>query len=137
MPDRCSYDYALVRVVPRVERGECINAGVILHCSERAFLDARIELDESRLLALMPGLSAAELEDIRAHLADIERIARGEPGAGPIGELPQAQRFHWLCAPRSTVVQPSPVHAGLTGEPAAALDTLFATLVRLPPATQG
>lgn len=137
MPERCSYDYALVRVVPRVERGECINAGVILFCPERSFLDARVELDEPRLLALMPGLGAAELEEIRTHLADIERIARGEPGAGPISKLPQAQRFHWLSAPRSTVVQPSPVHAGLTSDPAAALDTLFATLVRLPPSLQG
>jgi hypothetical protein len=135
--ERCSYDYALVRVVPRVERGERMNVGVILFCPERAFLDARVELDEPRLLALMPTLSEAELEEIRGHLADIERIARGEPGAGPIGELPQAQRFHWLAAPRSTVVQPSPVHAGLTSDPAGALDTLFATLVRLPPSLQG
>lgn len=137
MPERCSFDYALVRVVPRVERGERINAGVILHCPERAFLDARVELDEPRLLALMPMLTESELEEIRGHLAAIPLIARGEAGAGPIGELPQAQRFHWLVAPRSTIVQPSPVHAGLTNDPAAALDTLFATLVRLPPSLQG
>ncbi len=133
MPARCSFDYALIRVVPRVERGECVNAGVILHCAERAYLAARIALDESRLLALMPALSADELDEIRAQLAAIPLICAGGAEAGPIGALAQAQRFHWLAAPRSTVVQPSPAHSGLTDDPDAALRQLFDALVRLPP----
>ncbi len=137
MPERCSYDYALVRVVPRVERGECLNAGVILYCAERAYLAARIQLDEPRLLALLPSLTPDELDEIRAHLAAIPLLCAGGSGAGPIGQLAQAQRFRWLVAPRSTMVQPSPTHSGITADPAAALDQLFETLVRLPPSTQG
>lgn len=124
-----SFDYALVRVVPRVERGECLNAGVIVFCRTRRFLAARVELDVGRLLALDPR---ADRDDIARHLATIPRIAAGEADAGPIARLSQPERFHWLVSPSSIIVQPSPVHSGLCIDPAAALDHLMATMVRLP-----
>ena len=127
MAELCSFDYALVRVVPRVERGELINAGVILFCSTAAFLDARIELQRERLLALDPSIDLALVE---SHLEAIPRICRGGPEAGPIGELPQRARFHWLVAPRSTIIQVSPVHSGVGPDPRAALEQLFTKLVR-------
>ena len=133
MPGDFAYDYAVVRVVPRVERGESINVGVILSCPEVEFLDARIELDETRLLALDP---AVDVEGIRAHLATIPRVCRGGPDAGPIGELPQRARFHWLVSPRSTIIQISPVHTGRTPDPAACLDHLLQTMVRRPAPAQ-
>jgi Protein of unknown function (DUF3037) len=124
-----SFDYALVRVVPRVERGECLNAGVIVFCRTRRFLAAAVELDVDRLLALDPR---ADRDDIARHLATIPRIAAGEADAGPIARLSQAERFHWLVSPSSAIVQPSPVHSGLCADPAAALDHLMETMVRLP-----
>lgn len=127
MAELCSFDYAIVRVVPRVERGEFVNAGVVLFCSTRAFLDARIELQRERLLALDPSIDLALVE---SHLAAIPRICRGGAEAGPIGELPQRARFHWLVAPRSTILQMSPVHSGVHRDPAAALELLFEKLVR-------
>jgi hypothetical protein len=131
MPARkASYDYALIRVVPRVERGECVNVGVVLFCRTRGFLGARIALDEARLLAFFPS---ANIEGIREELRAITKIAEGDPSAGPIAALSQAERFHWLVSPRSTIVQPSPVHSGLCDDPAAALDHLFQTIVLLPP----
>jgi hypothetical protein len=136
VPERCSFDYALLRVVPRVEREECINAGVVLYCAERAYLGARIELDERRLLALMPHVTEEELAEIRAHLAAIPLVAAGGPAAGPIGQLGQAQRFHWLVAPRSTMVQPGPVHSGLCESPEVMLEHLLATMVRVPKSLQ-
>jgi len=129
-PVRHSYDYAVVRVVPRVEREEFFNAGVILFCRVRRFLGARVALDQGRLAALAPALDPAGVE---AHLALIERICAGDVDAGPIARLPLAERFHWLVAPRSTVVQTSPVHSGLCADPAAALERLFA-LMALPDA---
>jgi Protein of unknown function (DUF3037) len=126
---RASYDYALIRVVPRVERGECMNVGVALFCRTRAFLGARVALDEARLRAFFPQ---ADVEDIQAQLDAITKIAQGASSAGPIGALSQAERFHWLVSPRSTIVQPSPVHSGLCADPPAALDHLFETMVRLP-----
>jgi hypothetical protein len=126
-----SYDYAIIRVVPRVERGELVNVGVILSCPAVEFLDARIELDEERLRALDETL---DIDDIRAHLATIPAICAGGPGAGPIGELPQRNRFHWLVAPRSTIIQPSPVHTGRTGNPVSALERLLDAMVRRPTA---
>lgn len=123
----CSYDYAIVRVVPRVDREEFINAGVVLSCPERDFLDARIELDERRLLALDPGV---DLESLRANLASIPAICAGGPAAGPIGRLSRRERFHWLVAPRSTMIQMSPVHSGRCREPAEALEHLVQTMVR-------
>jgi hypothetical protein len=115
-----------VRVVPRVERGESLNAGVIVLCRPKRFLAARTALDEERLRALAPDVDA---EAIRTHLAAIERIARGDEDAGPIARLGQAERFHWLVAPSSTVIQPSEVHTGLAEDPGATLDTLFRRLV--------
>jgi DUF3037 family protein len=127
-----TYDYAIVRVVPRVERGEMINVGVVLSCPAVDFLGAGIELDEARLHALDDTL---DVEAIRDHLASIPAICRGGPDAGPIGELPQRSRFHWLVSPRSTVIQMSPVHTGRTGDPAAALQRLMDSMVRRPPRT--
>ena len=132
MPAEYTYDYAIVRIVPRVERGERINAGVILSCPDADFLDARIELDEGRLRALDP---AVDMEALRAALATIPVVCRGGPGAGPIGELPQRGRFRWLVSPRSTIVQMSAVHTGRTTDPAACLDRLVAKIVRPPAVT--
>jgi hypothetical protein len=130
MPARkASYDYALIRIVPRVERGERMNVGVVLFCRTRAFLATRIALDEARLLAFFP---AANIDGIREELRAIAKIAEGDAEAGPIAALAQAERFHWLVSPRSTIVQPSPVHSGLCDDPAAALEHLFQTMVRLP-----
>jgi len=126
----CTYDYALIRVVPRVEREEFVNAGVILSCPARDFLDARIELDEGRVAALDPG---ADFAVLREHLAVIPRICRGGADAGMIGRLPPRERFHWLTATRSTIIQCSPVHTGCCGEPDAVLERLVDTMVRLPP----
>ena len=123
------FAYAPIRVVPRVERGECVNVGVVLFCRARRFLDLRLELDQHRLGVLAPDL---DLEAVARHLDGLARVCAGDPSAGPIARLPQAERFGWLVAPASTVVQPGPVHAGLTPDPAAALDRLVATLVRLP-----
>jgi hypothetical protein len=127
VPVEHTYDYAVIRVVPRVERGEMVNVGVILSCPDRDFLDARIELDASRLRALDATI---DMESTRANLEMIPRLCRGGPEAGPIGELPQRARFHWLVSPRSTVIQTSPVHTGRTTDPAAALEHLLGTMVR-------
>ena len=124
---RHSFQYAVVRVVPRVERGESLNAGVILLCRPRRFLAARVGLDAARLRALAPDVDPATIE---THLAAIERMAAGDPAAGPIAALGQGERFHWLVAPSSTVIQPSEVHTGLCDDPAAELDHLFEGLVR-------
>ncbi|MDI1447506.1 DUF3037 domain-containing protein [Polyangium sp. 6x1] len=129
MPAKSSFDYAVVRVVPRVERGEFINAGVILHCATHDWLAARIELDESRLLALAPDV---DLEAVRRHLAAIPRVCEGGPGAGPIGLLSQKERFSWLVATRSTMIQTSDVHVGLCDAPDVVLDRLLDKLVRVP-----
>ena len=127
MPAPCSYDYAIVRVVPRVEREEFINAGVIVSCQAKKFLEARIELDVERLRALDP---AADLDAVRKHLASIPIICAGGADAGPIGQLPQRQRFHWLVAPRSTIIQTSPVHTGRCANPQDALEHLLDVMVR-------
>jgi hypothetical protein len=124
--DQFRYDYAVIRVVPKVDREEFINAGVILSCPDRSFLDARIKLNESRLLALDPSL---DLELVRTHLSTIPTICHGGDNAGPIGHLPQRQRFHWLVAPRSTIIQTSPVHTGRCSDPAAALEHLVSKMV--------
>lgn len=129
MPEPDAYDYAIVRVVPKVEREEFINAGAIVSCPASDFLEARIELNEERLLALDPG---ADLAAIRAHLATLPAICEGGPDSGPIGKLPKRERFHWLTAPRSTVIQTSPVHTGACTDPAALLSHLLETMVRAP-----
>ena len=121
-----SFDYAIVRVMPRVERGELINAGVIVSCPTERYLAARIALDVARLHALSPTTDADEIE---AALALIPLIAAGDPRGGPIAALPRGERFHWLVAPRSAVIQTSPVHTGLCDPPGAALDQLIARLV--------
>lgn len=127
MPTEYTYDYAIVRIVPRVERGEQINVGVILSCVDADFLEARIELDEARLRALDP---APDLEAIREGLATITAVCAGGANAGAIGLLPQRGRFRWLVSPRSTVIQMSPVHSGRTSDPPATLERLLATMVR-------
>jgi len=124
-----TYDYSIVRVVPRVDRGEQINVGVILSCSEMDFLDARIELDEAALLAIDP---AADIAAIRTNLDTIPAVCRGGPEAGPIGDLPSRGRFRWLVSPRSTMIQPSAVHTGRTSDPAASLEHLMDRVVRRP-----
>jgi hypothetical protein len=125
-PPRNGFQYAIIRLLPRVERGESLNVGVILLSRPKRFLAARIALDERRLAAFAPGLDPAT---IRPHLDAIERIAAGDPTAGPIAKLGQAERFHWLVAPSSTIIQVSEVHTGLCDDPAAELDHLVATLV--------
>ena len=121
------FQYAIVRVIPRVERGECLNAGVVLFCRPRRFLAATVELDEARLRALAPDV---DLVAVRGHLDALCRIAAGDPAAGPIAALPPSERFHWIVAPASTMIQCSPVHTGLTDDPARELERLLARLVR-------
>jgi len=123
---RSQFTYAILRVVPRIERGECFNAGVVLYCGERDFLAARASLDERRLAALAADVAPAA---VRAHLDALVRIAEGAPDAGPVAALPPAKRFGWLVSPSSTIVQPSEVHSGLCEEPSETLADLFAELV--------
>jgi hypothetical protein len=124
-----SFDYAIIRVVPRVEREEFLNAGVLLFCLERDFLAARIEVNGPRLLALWPE---TDLQLVRQHLEAFPRICAGRPEGGPIARLSLRERFHWLAAPRSTIIQVSPVHAGLCESPERALDGLFRQMVLVP-----
>jgi hypothetical protein len=125
-PARHPFAYAIVRVVPRVDRGEAMNVGIVLLCRPRRFLGARVALDEARLRALDASCDPA---DVRPHLEAIERIATGDPAGGPIALLSQAERYHWLVAPSSTIIQPAEAHTGLTADPAATLEHLFRTLV--------
>lgn len=125
-PARSPFSYAVLRVVPRVERGERFNAGVVVFCRQRSFLGAKVELDERRLAALAPD---AEAQDVRSHLEALVKVAAGDPDAGAIAALPPSERFGWLVAPSSTIVQASEVHTGLTDDPVRTLDTLFAELV--------
>ncbi|MEN9938271.1 MAG: hypothetical protein RLZZ387_4850 [Chloroflexota bacterium] len=126
MPAQSVFEYAVIRVVPRVERGEFVNVGVVLFSRTQRFLEARIRVDRARLLALAPDL---DLEALEEQLAYIPLICRGGRGAGPIGELPPHERFRWLTAPRSTVVQPSPVHSGVCEDPLLALERLLVAMV--------
>ena len=128
---RDPFQYAVIRVVPRIDRGEFVNAGVILFCRTRGYLVARIDLDEQRLGALGP---TTPLETLREHLDTLVRVAAGEHDAGPIARLPQSERFHWLVAPSSTVIQTSPVHSGLCEDPDQTLDHLMQALVLAPAA---
>jgi hypothetical protein len=132
MTTKHAFDYAVVRVVPRVEREEFLNAGVIVHCPTLAFLGARTELDPQRLSLLAPGLDQDAVEQIERYLRGIVEICEGAPHAGPIGTLPLSQRFHWLVAPRSHVVQTGPVHAGLCSLPEDELERLMKKVVRPP-----
>ena len=122
-----TFDYAIIRVVPRVERGEQINAGVIVSCATEQYLAAAVELDEKRLLALAPDI---DVEQVRAALAIIPLIAAGDAKGGPIAQLPRGERFHWLVAARSAIIQTSPVHTGLCDKPDAMLAKLLTRLVR-------
>ncbi len=133
MPAPCTYDYAIVRVVPRVERGEFVNAGVIVWCAGASFLQCRIELDEVRVRALDP---AADLAALHAALAGIPLVCAGGAAAGALGRLSPRERFDWLVAPRSSSVQTSAVHSGRCTDPDAALEHLLATMVRLPAAAK-
>ena len=121
-----SYDYALIRVVPRVERGEFINAGVIVSCESRQFLQARVEVDERRLRALDPAI---DIDTVRRHLQAIVRVCDGASDAGPIARLPRRARFHWLTATRSSIIQTSPTHMGRCVDPQGAVERLFAQMV--------
>lgn len=124
-----AFDYAIVRVVPRVERGEFVNVGVILFSRTAQFLDARIELDAARLSALAPAI---DCDVVQSYLDAIPRICAGGPEGGPIGLLSQSERFHWLVAPRSTIIQTSAVHSGVQADLQTALTHLFEKLVRCP-----
>ena len=128
-PQRAPFAYAVVRVVPRVERGEFLNAGVILLCRPLRFLGTRTALDTARLRMLDPACDAAA---VQAHLDLVDRIAAGDASAGLLATLSQAERFHWLVSPTSTVIQVSDTHTGLTADPATMLDHLFRTLVEPP-----
>ena len=125
-PAPSPFSYAILRVVPRVERGERFNAGVVLFCRQRDFLALKAGLDERRLAALAPDVSP---EEVRAHLEALARVAAGGTEGGAIGELPPSERFGWLVAPSSTIVQPSEVHTGLSDDPSGTLEQLYAELV--------
>ena len=126
MPALASYDYAIVRVVPQVERGECINVGVILFCRMRRYLAIRIAIDTQRLTAFAPSLN---INDVQDALEQLERVCKGGEDSGPIGQLSLSERFHWLVAPRSTIIQTSPAHSGLSSNPERTLDHLMKTMV--------
>ena len=132
MPDLHTYDYAVMRVVPRVERGAFVNVGVIISCAALGLLQAGIELDEARLLALDPG---TDLAGIRAALATIPLICAGGDGAGALGRLSVRERFHWLVAPRSSSIQTSAVHTGRCADTAALLEALMQKMVRARPSS--
>jgi hypothetical protein len=123
---RSPFSYAVLRVVPDIEREEFVNAGLVLFCRSRRFLCARASLDEARLAALRPS---ADLDALRDQLALVERIAAGEIDSGPLAGMSQSQRFHWLTSPRSTAVQPGPIHGGMTDDPPGTFEHLFTTLV--------
>jgi Protein of unknown function (DUF3037) len=127
VPSRSPFSYAVLRVVPDIEREEFVNAGLVLLCRPQRYLAARAALETERLAALHAGFDA---EAIRGQLALIERIAAGEVASGPLAAMSQSERFHWLTTPRSTAIQPGPIHGGMTADPAATFEHLFATLVR-------
>ena len=120
------FSYAILRVVPSIERGERLNVGVVLFCRQRGFLGVRFAVDAERLRALAPEIDLAEVTE---HLDGLARVAEGAQGAGAVAALPQSERFGWLTAPASTIVQASEVHTGLCEEPAVTLDALFRRLV--------
>ena len=126
MPDRSSFDYAVLRIVPRVDREEFVNAGLVLFCLGQKFLHARVSIDEALVRSLYPDF---DIDAARRHLEAFPRIAAGDAGSGPVALLNQRQRFHWLTAPRSTVIQVSPVHSGICEDARAEFDRLFQYLV--------
>lgn len=126
MLELSSYDYALIRLVPNVERGECLNVGVLLFCRTQRFLGVRIHLDQTRVLTLAPDL---DLATVQQQLDAIVHICKGAPEAGLLGKMSQSERFHWLISPRSTIIQTSHVHVGLSTDPEATLEHLLKTMV--------
>jgi hypothetical protein len=126
VPRPCDFQYAILRLVPSVERGERLNVGVVVYCPQRRFLEARVALDAVRLAALAPDLDPAA---VRPHLEALAAVAAGDPEAGPLAALGPSERFGWLAAPASTIIQPSAVHTGLSEDPAATLEHLFRSLV--------
>jgi hypothetical protein len=126
MPTTSSYNYAIIRIVPLVERGECINIGVILFCRTQRFLDMLIHFDQQRVSTFAPTL---DLSLVQQQIEALVRVCRGGDGSGPIGQLSQAERFHWLVSPRSTIIQASPVHCGTCSDPASTLQKLLQKLV--------
>lgn len=130
MHDPLTYDYAIIRVVPKVEREEFVNVGIVVSCPTQKFLEAQIELNETRLVAIDPTL---DLETVKGHLAAIPILCAGGKAAGPIGQLPQRERFHWIVAPRSTIIQTSRVHTGICTHLPAVMERLLDTMVRPTP----
>jgi hypothetical protein len=126
---RAAHEYCVIRVVPDIDRGECVNVGVILISRERRFLDARTHLDQRRLRALWPDMTPETIELIESHLGLIPKVCAGDLDAGPIARLGLGERWHWLTAPSSTIVQPGPIHTGLSVDPAAELGRLAKRLV--------
>jgi hypothetical protein len=124
------FEYAVLRVVPRVERNEAVNVGVVVFCRTRGFLGARIELGERQLAVLAALAPDLDVETVRSHLDATRRIVAGEPDAGPIAEMAPPERFRWVTSPASTMIQPSEVHGGVTDAPEQSLEDLFARLVR-------
>ena len=126
MPATSSYDYAIVRIVPLVERGECINVGVIVFCRTQCFLDMLIHFDQQRLSAFAPTL---DFGLVQRQIEALVQVCHGSHGSGPIGQLSQAERFHWLVSPRSTIIQTSPIHCGICSDPRSTLEDLLHKLV--------
>lgn len=126
MPEARPFAYTILRLVPRIDRGECINVGVVVFCRQHRFLGVRFELDPARLSALCPGLA---LDDVAPHLHAIDAVMRGDAAGGALAELDQSDRFGWVAARSSTMIQASEVHTGITDDPAATLDRLFEALV--------
>ena len=126
MPATSSYDYAIIRIVPYVERGECINIGIILFCRTRRFLGMMLHLDQQRLSVFAPQL---DLPAVQQQLEHLQQVCDGKEGSGPIGQLLQSERFHWLVAPHSTIIQSSSVHSGMCNDPEATLQNLLKKLV--------
>ncbi len=129
MPARSAFQYAILRIVPSIERGECLNVGVALLCPQRQFVGALVALDEARLAVLAPDLDPAE---VRPALEALVAVAEGDPAAGPLARLSPSERFGWLAAPASTIIQPSAIHTGMSEDPAETLEHLFASLVLTP-----
>ena len=124
------FEYAVLRVVPRVERGEGVNVGVVVFCRTRNYLDARIDVGSRQVAALSAFQPELDIDAVRAHLDSIGQIVAGDPEAGPIAELAPPERFRWVTSPSSTMIQPSDVHGGVTDDPARSLEDLFGRLVR-------
>jgi len=129
VPARSAFQYAILRIVPSIERGECLNVGVALLCPQRQFVGALVALDEARLAVLAPDLDPAE---VRPALEALVAVAEGDPAAGPLARLSPSERFGWLAAPASTIIQPSAIHTGMSEDPAETLEHLFASLVLTP-----